>query len=1548
MKTQNTFSIRCLSCIILIITFSILQYQNAYTQPFETETVKGDTKNLHNSDNSGNPLPPGWDTYSVIGNPHGIIVMLSANPRINDIPILPGDYIGAFYEDDFGELKCGGADFWRGDENIIFGAFPDDYDTPEKDGFSYGEVMHFKVFSYTTHKEYDVDILAFDPTYPSTDQWYPLGLSNIIDLACFVDFDAYASATPNPACIGNTVNLEANIFVGTTGNYTYSWTSDPAGFSSTLQNPTVVPIINTTYFLEVSDGVLYSDHYVDVIINLESTVAAGPDVLICEDEIAHVSSTATNYSSILWTTTGDGNFNDPEILGPFYTPGPLDAENGYALLTVMAFPLDNCLNTATDGLTVSVGRLPEVNLPPSAGFCETQEIWVTADANNYSSLVWATSGDGTFSDPNSETTQYFPGSFDLSLGDFILTCCIEATNPCSGNDCGQMFCTFTEPSSVNAPSSRTKCENLPVPLNSVAFNYSSILWVTAGDGYFENPYTLSTNYIPGDEDNQNGGTMVTINAFGNGSCEAYPATKDVNVIILPLPDVNAGDIEVVCSGFPIQLDASVEDYTSFEWSTAGDGYFSNTAILNPLYYPGSGDIAAGNFDLTLTAQPVSPCTEDVSDILEVEIVDQPAVNIITPSGQDICEGLDLDLLASGAGFMGILWETTGDGFFNDPTILNPIYYHGPVTDLSGNPFNLKVTAFAAPNCYPDATDQIIVSFFHGPSSDVGEDITVCEDDVFVSGSADNYSSLLWESNGDGVFVDPGSLNTQYIPGNQDLMAGTAELCLVAYGFGDCPNASDCLVATISPNPSAVIGMGEATICYGENYNFDQAVFSGYSSLYWFTPDGGGGFNNPGNPNPIYIPNPAIDYPLGCIQIGVTAEPVSPCVVAAEDFMELCFQAPPDVEIGLVGDEICYGEDYYFANVIADHYSELVWFTVDGGGTFNDVNVIDPVYYPNAATDYPLGCITIGATAEPISPCNVAAVDYMELCFQAPPEVEIGVESVTICYGSSYQFVSAEALNNLSVFWFTVDGGGIFNNPVWMNPVYFPDPEIDFALGCITIGVSAEPKSPCDVAAEDFMDLCFQAPPEVDAGIDATIEGGETFSTVATADHFSQVQWSTSGDGYFDGPEEVNTVYNPGIGDLQNEGAILSLTANPMNPCILPDVDDMQLTIDQNGQIIALQEGWGGFSSFIEPNDPSFEDVVSPISGQLVFAQNMTLIYWPGYGINTIGDFNNYNGYKVKLNAQADLSIIGSPVTDKTVSIPAGWSIFPVLSDCVVPYTELLSQLIGNLIIITEIGGDGVLWPGEGIYNLPWLEPGKAYMVKVSQGADFTFPDCTTLKFGESKPLEEQQLPMPYNSVYKTAEKHLICFPANVLENAGIRPGSIIAAHSSDGRCAGATTWETGSVALQAYADDITTSEKDGYLDGEPIIISVYDQTSETVTGYSVIYSSGFADNEGIFVVNGVSVVDGLKASAAGFDKLIFNNIRLFPNPANQEFSIVSNLKIDWVEITSSRGNVVKNTFPDNQSSTKKVEINIAGLNAGVYFVKIKTVDGLVVKKLIVQ
>jgi len=104
----------------------------------------------------------------------------------------------------------------------------------------------------------------------------------------------------------------------------------------------------------------------------------------------------------------------------------------------------------------------------------------------------------------------------------------------------------------------------------------------------------------------------------------------------------------------------------------------------------------------------------------------------------------------------------------------------------------------------------------------------------------------------------------------------------------------------------------------------------------------------------------------------------------------------------------------------------------------------------------------------------------------------------------------------------------------------------------------------------------------------------------------------------------------------------------------------------------------------------------------------------------------------------------------------------------------------------------------------------------------------------------------------------------------------------------------------------------------------------------------------VFVVNGVSLVKALKASSTGIDLAVNTSISLFPNPANHEFSIIGNVTIDQVEINSLDGHLVKSVAFNGQSTDQEILITISELNPGVYFIKIKTAQELLVKKLVVQ
>lgn len=97
------------------------------------------------------------------------------------------------------------------------------------------------------------------------------------------EFGVTASADPQDICLGETIQLDCEVYGGG-GSYAYAWTSDPTGFTSTLKDPEVVPTENTTYFVEASDGANTATGSVTVTVHEQPTVEIGPDTSICNGQ----------------------------------------------------------------------------------------------------------------------------------------------------------------------------------------------------------------------------------------------------------------------------------------------------------------------------------------------------------------------------------------------------------------------------------------------------------------------------------------------------------------------------------------------------------------------------------------------------------------------------------------------------------------------------------------------------------------------------------------------------------------------------------------------------------------------------------------------------------------------------------------------------------------------------------------------------------------------------------------------------------------------------------------------------------------------------------------------------------------------------------------------------------------------------------------------------------------------------------------------------------------------------------------------------------------
>jgi hypothetical protein len=167
-------------------------------------------------------------------------------------------------------------------------------------------------------------------------------------------FNLNGTATPPTICSGQSSQLNV-IATGGSGTYTYSWTSIPAGFTSALPNPVVTPTVTTQYIAAVSDGSSTKTDTVPVSVILPPTAYAGHDTTYKNIiPLFMATGTATNYSSVKWLTDGDGHFNIDTVPASLYYPGTVDRNNGGVNLTLKAYPIGPCADTASSTVHITL------------------------------------------------------------------------------------------------------------------------------------------------------------------------------------------------------------------------------------------------------------------------------------------------------------------------------------------------------------------------------------------------------------------------------------------------------------------------------------------------------------------------------------------------------------------------------------------------------------------------------------------------------------------------------------------------------------------------------------------------------------------------------------------------------------------------------------------------------------------------------------------------------------------------------------------------------------------------------------------------------------------------------------------------------------------------------------------------------------------------------------------------------------------------------------------------------------------------------------------
>jgi len=207
----------------------------------------------------------------------------------------------------------------------------------------------------TSQRWGDYSSLRIDPSAPTT-FWYTTEYYSTTSssswqtrIASFTFenvFSSYASVSPVKVCSGDSAQL-TSVTYGGSGNYTYSWTSLPAGFISTLRNPKVAPSDTTKYIVVVSDGIQTHHDTTQLAIIAHPVSFAGNDTTVCSTMTSiDLHGTASGYNAVAWATSGNGHFSSTSTLNTTYTFGPGDYSSGSVNLKLVAVPINPCSGNA--------------------------------------------------------------------------------------------------------------------------------------------------------------------------------------------------------------------------------------------------------------------------------------------------------------------------------------------------------------------------------------------------------------------------------------------------------------------------------------------------------------------------------------------------------------------------------------------------------------------------------------------------------------------------------------------------------------------------------------------------------------------------------------------------------------------------------------------------------------------------------------------------------------------------------------------------------------------------------------------------------------------------------------------------------------------------------------------------------------------------------------------------------------------------------------------------------------------------------------------------
>ena len=437
---------------------------------------------------------------------------------------------------------------------------------------------------------------------------------------------------------GNTVTIDSSFVFSATSSYDNceisSVTIDINTFDCSMLGPNTVNIM-------AFDGAGNSTPGTAVVtVSDTNTVVAyaGPDdVLYTTEGIYTLSAAVVDNGTVIWGSTGDGSFDDPTIVNPVYTMGTADSGSDSVKLYMDVTPITGC-TPVSDTIKLTISEGPVAHAGADDAVCASETQYLIGDASSEGgSVLWTSSGDGSFDDPTVDNPLYTFGAGDYITGSVVLTMTVTGAIDTSTDD---KIITINDLPSIIVD------EHYDISCNGLTDGFINISG-TGGSGSYQfsidgSPYQASGEFsglAPGDY------VLSLIDA--NGCQDDTTLTiAEPGVFSYNLDDVSHCSCFGVADGaISITISGGTQPY-AISW-TGPDGYSSTEEDLV--------GITAGMYTLNLS--DANNCNTFTLDIL----ISQPPEIIITPGDISDYNGYGVSCFGETDGYINISSVSGGTG-----------------------------------------------------------------------------------------------------------------------------------------------------------------------------------------------------------------------------------------------------------------------------------------------------------------------------------------------------------------------------------------------------------------------------------------------------------------------------------------------------------------------------------------------------------------------------------------------------------------------------------------------------------------------------------------------------------------------------------------------------------------------------------------------------------------------------------------------------------------------------------------------------------------------